>query len=148
MSLNELQRLSMLLIFIALIAPSLQLNWQGSGNMSESNMTEIQTAINNNPLTSSSSAFDLDSASQNISTRLNSLWDPAWNVFIVRQDKAYDAIVFGYAFRNHWMWINGFPANGEPTKMWAYIIWKDYNCKRWTTYSNRSSGGFAAFTSS
>lgn len=41
---------------------------------------------------------------------LNNLWAPAWNVVIIYSnslDINFDAVVYGYAFRNHWMWING-----------------------------------------
>lgn len=65
-----------------------------------------------------------------ISTRLNSLWDPAWNVVITKTPAGYDTIVYGYAFRNQWMWINGItiPTSAD---VLSYIIWKDYNCQTW-----------------
>lgn len=49
MSLNCFQKLSFILLLLALTAPALQLDWQGTGNMTQDNMTEIQAAINANP---------------------------------------------------------------------------------------------------
>ena len=112
MSSKDFQRLCVLFLLLTFNVPAFSLNWQGTGNMSGSNMTEIHTAITNNPITSTTSDADLDTVGQNISTNLNTLWDPAWNVIIVRTKPGNDTVVYGYAFRDHWMWINGglFPA--------------------------------------
>lgn len=53
MSSNSYERLKVLLY---LIVPTLLINWQGSGNMSESNMTEINNNIKNNPITATNTA--------------------------------------------------------------------------------------------
>jgi hypothetical protein len=37
-----------------------------------------------------------------------------------------DSVVYGYAFRDHWMWYNGFLMNDGYYV--SFIIWKDYNC--------------------
>jgi hypothetical protein len=37
-----------------------------------------------------------------------------------------DSVVYGYAFRDHWMWYNGFLMNDG--NYVSFIIWKDYNC--------------------
>lgn len=52
---------------------------------------------------------DIDHAAMalGISNDLNTLWSEAWNVFVCglfNQDR--DAVVYGYAFRGHWLWIN------------------------------------------
>jgi hypothetical protein len=40
-------------------------------------------------------------------------------------------VLYGYAFRNHWFWFNGYPVPGADFS-YSFIIWKDYNCD---TYS-------------
>lgn len=130
MSLNCFQRLSFLLLLLALTAPALSRDWQGTGNMTQDNMTEIQNTINVYPITSSTAPLDIFVISKNISMHLNSLWAPAWNVVIVFGGAAYDTVVYGYAFHNHWMWINGVTRPGSAGKL-AYIIWKDFNCQVW-----------------
>jgi hypothetical protein len=68
-----------------------------------------------------------------LSEALNGQWDPAWNVFAVKlMDPTFDAVLVGYAFNNHWMWDNGYTYNGNS---YAFVIWKDYNCKTWNTFS-------------
>jgi hypothetical protein len=42
-----------------------------------------------------------------------------------------DSVVYGYAFRDHWMWYNGFLM--DDGYYVSFIIWKDYNCKGWTS---------------
>lgn len=58
----------------------------------------------------------------------------------------HDTILYGYAFRNHWMWINGIPIPSSTSTL-AYVIWKDYNCQRWATISD-IRGKTTTFTSS
>lgn len=84
MSSNFFQRLSFLVVLLALTALALQRDWQGTGSMNETVMTEIHTQINNNPIYPSSQTTQIESIAKNISTRLNGLWDPAWNVVIVK----------------------------------------------------------------
>jgi hypothetical protein len=68
-----------------------------------------------------------------LSDDLNGMWDPAWNVFTVRlMDQIFDAVLVGYAFNNQWMWHNGYALNGN---LYSFVIWKDYNCKTWNTFS-------------
>ena len=133
---NDFLRLCVLFLILTLNVPVDSLDWQGSGNMSESNMTEIQTAINSNPITSATGSIVLNTIAQNISTHLNTLWDPAWNVIISKGSPGFDTVLYGYAFRNHWMWINSVPISGTTTSVLAYVIWKDYNCQTWSTVSN------------
>ena len=103
-------------------------------------MTTIQKAINKTPITSSATPTQIDTIAQAISTQLNTLWEPAWNVIIANSPAGKNTIVYGYAFRNHWMWINGLTVAGNPMT-WSYIIWKDYNCQAWTTYGDMFGGG-------
>ena len=143
MSLNCFQRLSFLFLLLAITVPALSKDWQGTGNMTSDNMTEIHNSINTYPITSTTPLGDIDVIAKNISTHLNSLWAPAWNVVIVSAGAAYDSVVYGYAFRDHWMWINGVTRPGSFNKL-AYIIWKDYNCKVWRKISDLN--GASSFT--
>lgn len=68
-----------------------------------------------------------------LSEALNGQWAPAWNVFVVKlMDPTFDAVFVGYAFNSHWMWYNGYSYNGN---LYSFVIWKDYNCKTWNTFS-------------
>lgn len=72
------------------------------------------------------------------STFLNSQWDPAWNVFlnyIDHQGEDSDTVVYGYAYRKHWLWINGIKMNDNYHV--GIVIWKDYNCNpaNWQTFN-------------
>jgi hypothetical protein len=43
-------------------------------------------------------------------------------------------VVYGYAFRDHWMWYNGFLMNDGYYV--SFIIWKDYNCNGWASINS------------
>ena len=81
----------------------------------------------------------IDVVAMNISDNLNRMWDPAWNVLIYSFNSNVDAIIYGYAFRGHWLWFNGLVNPNDNSKFMTYIIWKDYNCIQWnslnTTYT-------------
>lgn len=53
----------------------------------------------------------------------------------------YDAIVYGYAFNNHWMWYNGIslPDSGT-SKTASLMVWKDYNCQNWKVIGRDETG--------
>jgi hypothetical protein len=51
-------------------------------------------------------------------------------VFELIGDSTLDAIVVGYAFRDHWMWFNGYSYIG---RTFSFVIWKDYNCVAWNS---------------
>ena len=94
-------------------------------------MTQINTLIKENPV---SPAYDFtlnDNIAMNISTELNKLWDPAWNVVIISTPANIDSVLYGYAFRGHWLWFNGLPNPGDGNHFMGYVIWKDYNCIGW-----------------
>lgn len=63
-------------------------------------------------------------------------WDQFWNVFVVVQDASSDTVIYGYAFRDHWLWRNNVIFGDLSTGPFTYptgkniglIIWKDYNC--------------------
>jgi hypothetical protein len=75
-----------------------------------------------------------------ISDTLNTAWDPAWNVFVFELvgDPTVDAVVVGYAFRDHWMWFNGYSYQG---RTFSFIIWKDYNCVTWFSVGDSAING-------
>ena len=69
--------------------------------------------------------------SKNISMALNTKFRNFWNVYIVQKSEASidaNAVVFGYAFNNHWIW---YP---DSTSNLTFVIWKDYNCQIQDTY--------------
>jgi hypothetical protein len=111
-------------------------NWQASGTFTDSNLTDIQNTIQNNipSFVTGDSNSNLMEFAVNLSNAFNSAWNPAWNVFVLQLlDPTVDVILFGYAFNNHWIWINGYQYSG---KTFAFVIWKDYNCKNWNNVSN------------
>ena len=103
--------------------------WQGTGNMNNSVISTIwdNMAINLYPILPTG---DISSFGQNLSAILNKEWDPAWNVVVFVGPTGYDAILYGYAFNNHWMWYNGVPSKNV-NDLVTLIVWKDYNCKDW-----------------
>jgi hypothetical protein len=46
--------------------------------------------------------------------------------------------VVAYAFRDHWMWFNGYSYIG---RIFSFVIWKDYNCVAWITVGNSVING-------
>jgi hypothetical protein len=54
-------------------------------------------------------------------------------VFELVGDPTVDAVVVAYAFRDHWMWFNGYSYQG---RTFSFVIWKDYNCVAWITVDN------------
>lgn len=121
--------LAIVLIAMLLADSLLAVNWQGTGSgMNNTVISEIwrnlvpnlETATRNNAY----NPFVND-----IATRLNNRWDPAWNVVLVTEKLGFDAILYGYAFRNQWMWYNGVPNTYLSSRTITLIVWKDYNCR-------------------
>lgn len=133
------------------------LDWQGTGNMSSDNLTVIWDYIHNN--FKSDWTYNLFMRYQDqtlinfttgLSDQLNKRWDPAWNVVAVANNGHADAVLYGYAFRDHWLWYNGYLLSGGVYTM-SFLIWKDYNCLKWmnlgdsatyTDYDILSATGF------
>ena len=125
-------RLTVLLIFILLSDSLLAFYWQGMGSgMNNTVISEIWNGITPklNTAFSTNTNAGFQAFAKEISDRLNSRWDPAWNVVIARSRAQYDVILYGYAFRNQWMWYNGVP--NSRGNFAALIVWKDYNCRDW-----------------
>jgi hypothetical protein len=59
-------------------------------------------------------------------------------VFELVGDTTPDAVVVAYAFRDHWMWFNGYSYQG---RTFSFVIWKDYNCVAWITADNSAISG-------
>ncbi len=74
--------LSVILVLHSLFATFPSDNWQGYGNMSSSNITEIWDFINPN-IQSAIPAKTYDAFNTKFSEHLNTLWNPAWNVFTI-----------------------------------------------------------------
>lgn len=118
------------------------LNWQATGNFTESNTTDIWTYLNAHinfswpdPGVQDKGDTRIVKFTEDLSTHLNNLWAPAWNVVAVYiSDKTNaDTVLYGYAFRDHWMWYNGVMLDSG--YFMAFIIWKDYNCINWYSHN-------------
>jgi hypothetical protein len=129
-----------LVVAVLLLTCCKSLDWQGAGGWGNGNMTVIWDYINTNfskawpqattILPGDTKLADFASA---FSTELNRRWDTAWNVVVayITDKSNSDSVVYGYAFRDHWMWYNGYAMNDG--SFVSFIIWKDYNCNGWTT---------------
>ena len=59
-----------------------------------------------------------------ISNTLNARYDPYWNAVTgLIGDPWKDCVLYGYAFRGHWIWINTYDRGGN-----FYVVWKETNC--------------------
>ena len=121
------------LLIMVLLGCGSCLDWQGAGNWTSDNLTVLYNQINTVP--SLISSMLLGTSAKNISDNLNALWDPSWNVVIVYYTdyNNYDSVMYGYGFREHWFWFNGYQISSG---YMAFIIWKDYNCGKWFTYES------------
>lgn len=117
---------------LSILLSALSVRWQGTGNISQSNWTFIWSTVEAN--IASYAPDNLPGFSTKISDALNDAWAPTWNVFVMRlYDPSIDAVVYGYAFKNHWMWLNSYSYEGN---YYSFVLWKDYHCKTWNTISD------------
>lgn len=139
-----------LVIILMLLSRGDGIAWQGVGNLSKENRTVIWAYIdekfdlNWNGYTPKSTIGDFAAG---LSDNLTALWDAAWNVVVTIDVNGtqFDTVVYGYAFRDHWMWYNGFKRNDD--KYTSFVIWKDYNCLgNW--FSGYQATGTVTFTGS
>jgi hypothetical protein len=98
------------------------------GNFTDENITFIRH-LYSNLLSNIGPTDPLGAITKRTSDVLNAEWDPAWNVVLARMSGQNNGVVYGYAFRNHWLWYNDF----ENTKI-TIIIWKDYHCVEWNDF--------------
>lgn len=94
-------------LFLIFLLCTQQAGWQGYGNWSTSNLTEIWTFINGN-IHNFTGNSDYDTFNTALSERLNTMWAPFWNVFTIKTTAAFDTVVYAYAFNNHWLWYNDY----------------------------------------
>lgn len=124
-----------LLLFLSLVSCS---NWQAKGSFTDQNITYIYNQIDTCIANKNSGAILVSDFARIISDALVAAWDPAWNVFVTKlTNYDTDSVVFGYAFRDHWMWLNNYSSDHL-----SFVIWKDYNCGRYTTFSHSGYGTF------
>ena len=121
------------LLIMVLLGCGSCLDWQAAGNFTSDNLTVLYTMINSVDPSELTSSLSMNATT--ISDELNTLWDPAWNVVIVYYGDGnnYDSVLYGYGFREHWFWFNGWKRS-DGTHL-TFIIWKDYNCVGWVTYA-------------
>ncbi len=130
-------------VILSLASVGFCTNWESSGNWTTANTTEITAAIGvamqKSVEATAQTGYNLGTFAQELSTDLEKKWDQFWNVFVVVQAAASDTVVYGYAFKDHWLWKNNVqftgytpplspPFNYLTGKNIGLIIWKDYNC--------------------
>jgi hypothetical protein len=128
-------------------------NWQGTGTLSYDMLNTIWNYINTNfdPKITSAKITAGDITFTNfatgLATQLNKQFDPAWNVVVAHtgQLSNSDTILYGYAFKDHWLWYNGFKMNDG--KYLGFIVWKDYNCQTYISYKGYAQTVRNSFTS-
>lgn len=124
-------KFSFLLTLLLLSHTVTSLNWQGAGTVNNTVISRIWDHINANlttALTGTQSDAQTDAFVKALSDEMNLLWSPAWNVVLVKGNKGYDTILYGYAYKDQWMWFNGIPHPTTSTLDLCIIVWKDYNC--------------------
>ena len=85
---------------------------------------------------------------KDLSDRLNTRWNPAWNVALtLTYYPTSDTILYGYAFRDQWMWFNALPQVSLRGRIASLVVWKDYNCQTWKYIADgdSASSAFSAF---
>lgn len=121
----------LLILAIFLVGSAEAYDWQGTGNLNNENLTIIWMYIETN-LSVYIMKGDMNGFSHDLSVILTNLWSPAWNVFTIQtiggKGQYDDTIFYGYAFKNHWVWFNGYEGPAGWGNVYSFIIWKDYNC--------------------
>jgi hypothetical protein len=128
------------------------LNWQGTGVLSYDMQNTIWNYINTNfdPSVTYNGLMLGNKAivnfSKGLSNELNSRFDRAWNVvvpYISEFNNNADTVLYGYAFKDHWFWYNGYKMNDGYYV--SFIIWKDYNCQTYITF-DPTKDSYSTFT--
>lgn len=70
-----------LALMVLLHHPVAALNWQGTGNFTDSNITYIWSFIETN-IQGYFGEVIMQRFAKDLSTHLNTAWDPAWNVVV------------------------------------------------------------------
>jgi len=130
------------LVILSLASVSICANWEYAGNWTTDNTTAINTAIDEaikiSPDAADITKYNLGTFAQKLSEYLETTlqWHQFWNVFVVVQTEASDTVVYGYAFKSHWLWRNNVRFSSAVVPLFVHpngkniglIIWKDYNC--------------------
>jgi hypothetical protein len=128
------------LVILSLASVSNCTNWEYAGNWSTANTTAINSAITDTMTASAdvtkTEKYNIGLFAKKLSVNLETIqdWAQFWNVFVVLASTGSDAVVYGYAFNNHWLWRNNLkfpgltPAPEFGGKEVGLVIWKDYNC--------------------
>ena len=130
------------LLIVVLLGCGSCLNWMGAGNWTSDNLTVLHNEINSVDPTKIFYLYVYDAI--RISYDLKGLWDPWWNVVIIYYPDSnnYDSVLYGYAFRRHWFWLNGWK---RPDGYYlSFIIWKDYNCVNVITIDDTSMSSYSS----
>jgi len=91
---------SFLVLLLILIQDTVSINWQSHGNFSIENITIISNKITLLIPSLVTNSIPYQQAALTLSSDLNTLWDPAWNVIISYISMGDgDGVVDGYAFR-------------------------------------------------
>lgn len=103
---QNIQMLKILICSLLLLSVTC-VSWQGAGNFTDSNFTDIKNILSG--VSTKLGLEKIDSWAKIISDELNARWDPAWNVIVTKlQDKISNGVVFGYAYNGHWLWYNNY----------------------------------------
>lgn len=126
------------LLVLALIALGSFQAWEAMGNMTDY-VEGVRGYIDIALAKVKVSKVYMNGATYVLANSLNAKWDSYWNTAIFQKidtNPALNAVVYGYAFRDHWLWFNSYAG----TK-YSFIVWKDYNgnvtdsfCSMTTTY--------------
>jgi hypothetical protein len=100
---------------------SIPARYYAQGTFDAAMLTKISSAI-----TTAIAANNFSTMASSISSELNTVYHISWNVIVtspVSISTSGDTVVFGYAYKDHWLWIDNFGASN-----YSITIWKDYNC--------------------
>jgi hypothetical protein len=147
-------KLSFFLALMLLLPHFHCVNWQSTGTLSYEMLNTIWNYINTNfdptityaKITSGDITFT--NFATGLSTQLNKQFDPAWNVVVAYNADTtanFDTIFYGYGFKDHWLWYNGYKMNDG--KYVTFIIWKDYNCQTYISYKGYAQSITNSFAS-
>lgn len=116
----KMKTVAIAFVILSLASVGFCTNWEYQGNWTTANTTAINAAIGTAMQASTSSevadttGYNLGTFAKKLSENLETVqnWAQFWNVFVVVQEEASDAVVYGYAFRNHWLWKNNVQFTG------------------------------------
>lgn len=122
-------------IIFFLVSSTCSLTWQGMGVMGKTDIAFVESSLQLNfARFLPPSTTNFSKVIEAISKDLNKVWSSAWNVFVFETfDPSVTPTFFGYSFKGHWMWTNGYKYQN---RNFSIVIWKDNKCKVWNTVDN------------